>query len=89
MEFVADGANIPSKMEVTMKDNGETVKCKDKEGYTIGHKSLHMKDLGIEMNFLGKESFIMSILLNLRYLSTTAIYLWSKISGLTMKVLIQ
>lgn len=74
MEFVVVGVNILFKMGDIIKVNGKIVKCMEMEDYIINLKKSHMMDLGIEVNFLGKGFFIISILLILRSLLTTIIY---------------
>ena len=68
------GVNILFKMGDIIRDNGKIVKCMEMEDYIINPKKSHMMDLGIEVNFLGKGFFTISILLNLRSLLTTIIY---------------
>ena len=86
MGFVVDGVNTSFKMEGIMKDNGKRAKCMDLEDYIINRKILRMMDFGSEVNFQEKGSFIISILYGLRYLSSTIIYLWCRISGLIIMV---
>ena len=57
-----DGVNTSFKMEDTIKGNGKIVKCMGLEYYTINHKILPMMDIGIDVNFRERESFIINIL---------------------------
>ena len=85
MANAMDRENFTTKMEDTMRVNGEPIKCMVGENFIMREENLLIKAIGIRMSFMVLVKSTMTIRFNCNVVLTLLILIFCKIIGSIMK----